>query len=119
MTMAVEDMERARPQAREACQEKPRRRNAPEHRRVVPPSWIAPVPRMSRRIRQKEAGFQFQTMRKSIMTTPNSAKWRMSLPSSPTKPRQNGPMAIPPMSSPKRSHAQLFCQRTKTMAAAR
>ena len=78
MTIAVEDIDRARPQATAAFQWNPTARNTPETRMVVTPSWMAPVPIMRLRIRQKLEGSSSNPIRNSIITTPNSAKCKMN-----------------------------------------
>ena len=95
MTIAVDDMARARPMARAACQLNPTRMNSARKSRAVIPTCTAPDPRMRWRIRQKWAGSSSSPMRKSIITTPNSAKCIMFFPSPPTKPRKKGPIVMP------------------------
>ena len=54
-----------------------------------------PMPRIGPLRRQRSEGWSSRPMRKSIITTPNSAKCMTSWPSSPISPNPNGPMTMP------------------------
>ena len=113
-------MERASPLARAACQPNPTNIRSAQKSSVVRPSCTEPVPRMRWRILQKWVGSSSSPIRKSIITTPNSAKCMMPFPSSPIKPSKKGPMMTPAIRYPRTEPIpSLLAMGTKTMAAAR
>jgi len=119
-TIAVEDIDSARPLANAACHEKPAAIRATKNIKVVPPNCKAPVPTINFRIRHRFVGSSSRPIKKSIMTTPNSAKCIISLPSSPTKPRKNGPIIMPPNRYPRTDPIpSFFAIGTKIIAVAR
>ncbi len=114
MTIAVEDMERARPQASAAGQVNPIIDRTAKHKSVVAPICIMPVPRISLRIRQNFAGSNSRPIRKSIITTPNSAKCMMSLPSCADKiEKERADDDAANEIAQNRAHAQFFSNRYK------
>ena len=94
-TMAVDDMASVMPMAMAALSGVPKTSAAAATSKVVASTWSPPRPRIGVRRRQSTAGSSSRPTRKSISTTPNSAKCRMSLPSCPTRPKTKGPIATP------------------------
>ena len=93
-TIAVDDRARIRPIAIEDLVSMPMNRQAPVITAAVTTICSPPSPRSLWRMSQRARGSSSSPTRKSIITTPNSAKWRRSFTSDPTSPR-TGPMAIP------------------------
>ena len=94
-TIAVEDMDRMSPTATASRAGCPKARPRAVITAVVAPTCRLPRPRIGPRSRHSRVGSSSSPTRKSIITTPNSAKCMTSWPSSPTSCRPKGPMATP------------------------
>ena len=94
-TIAVDDAEKMQPTAIAIRQSRPSARPAPATSAAVHTTCAPPSPKIGLRSCQSSDGRSSSPTTNSIITTPNSAKWPTSWPSSPTKPNTNGPITTP------------------------
>ena len=93
-TIAVDDIANTMPAATASLQSTRSTRPTSVTAAVVPSTCKPPSPKMGLRSSHKSEGFSSRPTRKSIITTPNSAKCITWAPS-PTRPSTLGPMATP------------------------
>ena len=92
--MAVDDSASPSAATRLMRQGSPASQPAANSTAAQPSTCALPVPKMGRRMAQRRLGCSSSPTKKSMSTTPNSAKCRMSC-TLLTSPRPHGPMAMP------------------------